>query len=53
MERYYSPQLRRDLINPLYHEAKRQRVQMTEWASRFIEDGLNRFGANQSTIAED
>ena len=53
MERYYSPRLRRDLINPLYYEAKRQRIPMTELASRFVEDGLNRLRADQSTIAEE
>lgn len=53
MERYYSPRLRRDLINPLYHEAKRQHVPMTELASRFVEDGLKRLRPNQSTIAEE
>jgi hypothetical protein len=53
MERYYSPRLRRDLINPLYHEAKRQRIPMTELASRFVEDGLNRLRLDQPTIAEE
>ena len=53
MERYYSPRLRRDLINPLYHEAKRQRIPMTELASRFVEDGLNRLRPDQRTIAEE
>lgn len=53
MERYYSPRLRRDLINPLYHEAKRQRIPMTELASRFVEDGLNRLRPDQSRIAEE
>ena len=53
MERYYSPRLRRDLINPLYHEAKRQRIPMTELASRFVEDGLNRLRPDQPTIAEE
>ena len=53
MERYYSPRLRRDLINPLYHEAKRQQIPMTELASRFVEDGLNRLRPDQSTIAEE
>jgi hypothetical protein len=53
MERYYSPRLRRDLISPLYQEAKRQRIPMTELASRFVEDGLNRFRPDQSTVAEE
>ena len=53
MERYYSPRLRRDLITPLYHEAKRQRIPMTELASRFVEDGLNRLRPDQPTIAEE
>ena len=52
-DRYYSPQLRRELINPLYREAKRQRVPMTELASRFVEDALKRVRAVQSTIAEE
>ncbi len=52
-DRYYSPQLRRELINPLYREAKRQRVPMTELASRFVEDALKRVLAVQSTIAEE
>lgn len=53
MERYYSPRLRRDLINPLYHEAKRRRIPMTELASRFVEDGLNRLHPDQPRIAEE
>lgn len=53
MERYYSPRLRRDLINLLYHEAKRQRIPMTELASRFVEDGLHRLRLDQATIAEE
>lgn len=53
MERYYSPRLRRDLISPLYHEAKRQRIPMTELASRLVEDGLDRLCPDQSTFAEE
>jgi hypothetical protein len=53
MERYYSPRLRRNLINPLYQEAKRQRIPMTELASRFVEDGLNRLRPDRSSIAEE
>jgi len=53
MERYYSPRLRRDLINPLYREAKRQRIPMTELASKFVEDGLNRLRSDHSMIAEE
>jgi hypothetical protein len=50
-DRYYSPQLRRELISPLYHEAKRQRVPMTQLASRFVQDGLSQAG--HSRIAEE
>jgi hypothetical protein len=53
MERYYSPRLRRELINPLYHEAKRQRIPMTELASRIVKDGLKRLRLDQSTVAEE
>jgi hypothetical protein len=53
MERYYSPRLRRDLINPLYVEAKRQRIPMTELASQLVEAGLNRLRPDQPTIAEE
>ena len=53
MERYYSPRLRRELISSLYHEARRQRIPMTELASRFVEDGLNRLRLDQTTIAEE
>jgi hypothetical protein len=52
-DRYYSPQLRRELISPLYHEAKRQRVPMTELASRFVQDGLSRLKAVDLKVAEE
>ena len=37
---YYSPRLRRDLITPLYHAAKRERVPMTKLASDLIARAL-------------
>ena len=40
--KYYSPRLTRDLISPLYHAAKAQRVPMTALASRLVAEGLSR-----------
>ena len=37
---YYSPRIRRDLITPLYHAAKKERVPMTKLASDLIAQGL-------------
>lgn len=52
MERYYSPRLDRNLISPLYHEAKRQGIPMTELASRLVKEGL-RGSRDQNIVAEE
>ena len=46
--KYYSPQLARALISPLYHEAKAQRIPMTVLASRLVQEGLARLVAGES-----
>ncbi len=40
MQRYYSPQLDRDLVSILYYEARARRVPMTKLASELIREGL-------------
>lgn len=40
MKRYYSPQLDRDLVSALYHEAKRRHTSMTKLASRLLRSAL-------------
>ncbi len=45
MKRHYSPQLDRDLISILYHEAKTRRIPMTRLANQLIRAAL-RFEGN-------
>jgi hypothetical protein len=53
--RYYSPQLDRSLISPLYHAAKAAGVPMTRLASQFVSDGLSRIKpvTTRSALAEE
>ena len=46
-ERYYTPQLDRDLITSLYHAAKARNVPMTRLASSLVRDGLARLGESE------
>ena len=39
-KKWYSPQIRRDLVRELYFAAKAQRIAMTTLANRIIESGL-------------
>jgi len=49
--KYYSPRLERDLISPLYHAAKVQRMPMTRLASTLIREGLSRLrGSEQGSV---
>ena len=50
--RYYSPRIEQGLISPLYFEAKRRQVPMTELASQFVIEGLRRT-RDQATASED
>src|SRR5262245_32457029 len=47
--KYYSPQLRRELISPLYHAAKAAGVPMTSLANRWVAEGL----AKERSVKED
>jgi hypothetical protein len=38
--KYYSPQIRRDLVSLLYHEAKRQRKPMTKLVDALLREAL-------------
>ena len=40
--KWYSPQLRRDLVTRLYFRAQAERVPMTRLADRLIEEALSR-----------
>ena len=40
--KWYSPQLRRDLVTRLYFRAQAERIPMTRLADRLIEDALSR-----------
>ncbi|MDR3403239.1 MAG: hypothetical protein P4L99_12150 [Chthoniobacter sp.] len=43
--KWYSPQLRRDLVTRLYFRAKAERVPMTRLVDRLIEEALAGTGA--------
>jgi len=45
--KYYTPQLRRELISPLYHAAKAKGIPMTALASRLVADGLYRMAQDR------
>ena len=49
--KWYSPQLRRDLVARLYHRAKAECVPMTRLANRLIDEALARPPAADSTAA--
>jgi hypothetical protein len=38
--RYYSPQLRRDLISKLYHRAKAEKIPMTKLTNRLLDEAM-------------
>ena len=40
--RYYTPQLRREIVSRLYHRAKTERVPMTVLANRIMENALTK-----------
>lgn len=40
--RYYSPQLRRDLITKLYYRAKAEGIPMTKLANRMIDEAMSK-----------
>ena len=40
--RHYSPQLSRELVHRLYHEAKAERIPMTVLANRLVKKALRR-----------
>ena len=50
---YYSPRIRRDLITPLYHAAKRERVPMTKLASDLIAQGLQDREEGEARVNEE
>lgn len=49
--KWYSPQLRRDLVSRLYHRAKAERLPMTRLANRLLDEGLARLHSADSTAA--
>jgi hypothetical protein len=55
--KWYSPQLRRDLVSRLYFRAQAERIPMTRLADRLIEEALSRpaivHEAFTSHVAED
>jgi hypothetical protein len=46
--RYYTPQLDRDLVTLLYHTARSRRVPMTRLASALVREGLTRMEASST-----
>ena len=53
---YYSPRLDENLISPLYHAAKAQRIPMTQLASLLVREGLERLsqsGASESCVVQE
>ena len=55
--KWYSPQLRRDLVTRLYFRAQAERIPMTLLADRLIEEALSRpaivHGEFTSRVAEE
>ena len=49
--KWYSPQLRRDLVSRLYHRAKTEGMPMTRLANRLIDEALTRLPRADSTAA--
>jgi hypothetical protein len=51
--KHYSPQLSRELVHRLYHQAKAKRIPMTVLANRLMEKALgNNKRINRQTVAE-
>jgi hypothetical protein len=54
--RYYTPQLDRDLVTLLYHTARSRRAPMTRLASDLVRDGLARLAEStddKSTVVRE
>jgi hypothetical protein len=49
--RWYSPQLRRDLVSRLYHRAKAEKLPMTRLANRLLDEALARLPQMDSATA--
>ena len=49
--KWYSPQLRRDLVSRLYHRAKAEGMPMTRLANRLLDEALVQLPAADSTAA--
>ena len=49
--KWYSPQLRRDLVSSLYHRAKAEGMPMTRLANRLIDEALTRQPATDPSTA--
>ena len=53
--RYYSPQLRRDLVTKLYWRAKAEKIPMTQLANRLLDEAMTNvvaFEQPSSRVAE-
>ena len=49
--KWYSPQLRRDLVSRLYHRARAEKLPMTRLANRLLDEALARLPTADSTAA--
>ena len=49
VSKWYSPQLRRDLVTKLYFRAKTEGVPMTRLANRLVEESLSRILAREES----
>ena len=49
--KWYSPQLRRDLVSRLYHRARAEGMPMTRLANRLIDEALTRQPATDPSAA--
>jgi hypothetical protein len=49
--KWYSPQLRRDLVSSLYHRAKAEGMPMTRLVNRLIDEALARLPAADSAAS--
>lgn len=54
--RYYSPQIRRDLVTKLYFRAKTERIPMTKLANRLLDEAMTNVASfdqpEESRVAE-
>ena len=51
--KHYSPQLSKELVHRLYHQAKAERIPMTVLANQLVEEALgNKKPINTQTVAE-